>query len=85
MRGNGDRRQRDIAGLRGSQNDAQRYARTQRHDVGHFSLARILIGPGAARRGRPDEEKKSAALRNPGPDLEVNAPGARSRERVLVK
>lgn len=36
VRGNGDRRQRDC-GLRGSQNDAQRYARTQRHDVGHFS------------------------------------------------
>lgn len=55
-RGNGDRRQRDC-GLRGSQNDAQRYARTQRYDVGHFLaaavLARILIGAcETARRGK---------------------------------
>jgi len=30
-------------GLRGSQNDAQRYARTQRHDVGHFLTATALV------------------------------------------
>lgn len=77
-RGNGDRRQRDC-GLRGSQNDAQRYARTQRHDVSHFLtvavLARILIGARETARDGGVSKKKKKGRPRAEPEY---APRARS-------